>query len=217
MLLPNVHLIHINAVNKPSPLSIPVRSQQNIIPAHHPLTHLALAIKSPVLKPVTALPTHPVLHVLILVPELYSNAILGKGKQLLAQTVVAFPRPFGSQEVDDGFCSGEEGGAVAPDAVRGVGLRHARGISTWTDAVSGPAEWVGQWIVVLLGVPRVLGSLDLFAGGVVGEGGFNVSHCGLNCDISSINGEPRMLLVMVGDVDLTKPEIDKPLTCPREG
>lgn len=178
MLLANVSLLHIDAVDKPSALAIPVRTEHDVIPAHHPLAHLArLPIKSPVLEAIAPLPAHAVIRILILVPELDCNAVVGEGKELLAEAVVALAGPFGGQKGNDGVGAGEEVVAVAPDAVNGVGLRDSRRISSpCSEHGTARVDYRSRYSA-LLGVPRVLGRLDLLPGGVLGEGGFDICHC----------------------------------------
>ena len=130
MLLPNLRLVNIHPIHKPPPLPIPIGSNQDIIPTHHPLTHLPrLAVESPVLQPVAALPAQPIVRVLELVPELHGDPVVREREQLLPQTIPPLALPLRGQELDDALGSGEEGGAVAPDTGRGVGLRDSDGVS----------------------------------------------------------------------------------------
>lgn len=134
MLLSNLNILHIHTIHKPSALSIPVRAEKDVVPTHHPLAHLPrLPIKGPVLEAIAPLPAHSIFRILKLVPELHGNAIIGEGEDLLAEPVALFPIPLLSQEVDDGFRSGEKRGAIAPDAVCRVGLRDSGGISVSPD------------------------------------------------------------------------------------
>ena len=54
------------------------------------------------------------MRVLILVPELDGDAIVGESKELLAQPVVFFFLPFLCEELDDGIATLEEGVPVSP-------------------------------------------------------------------------------------------------------
>lgn len=87
MPLVNMHLINIHSIRKPPTLPIPIRSQNHIIPRHHPLPHLPLLIERPILQPITPLPPLGILSILVLVPELYGDAVLRECKQLFAETV----------------------------------------------------------------------------------------------------------------------------------
>lgn len=128
--LPNLHLFHIHSLHKPSSLSIPIRSKDDVITTHHPLPHFPrLPVKGPVLESIAPFPAHPVIRILVLIPELDGNPIIGEGKHLLKEPVAAFPLPFGGQEVDDGVGPGEEVAAVAPDGIGSVGLRDSGWIS----------------------------------------------------------------------------------------
>lgn len=126
MFLTDRDLVYIHPINKPAPLPIPVRAEQQIIPTHHTLAHLSrLIIKSPILQTITSLPSHPIICILILIPELNRDPIVPEGEQLLAQSIVALALPFGRQKIDNGIRARKEGGAVTPDAARSVGLRNS--------------------------------------------------------------------------------------------
>lgn len=130
MFLTDRDLIYIHPVNKPAPLAIPVRAEKQIIPTHHTLAHLPrLTIKSPILQTIASLPSHPIIRILILIPELNRDPIVPKSEKLLAQSIVAFALPFGCQKFDNGVCAREEEGTVTPDASWRVGLRDSLGIS----------------------------------------------------------------------------------------
>lgn len=120
MLFRNVHLIDIDALLEP-PLCL---RDLDIVATHLALAHAPILGKGPILQAIAALPLHPVMRVLILVPELHRNFVLREGEQLLAEGVVLFLVPFPGQEFDDVGSPGQEFVAVAPDAVWGVGLRN---------------------------------------------------------------------------------------------
>jgi hypothetical protein len=109
MLFADVYSIDVNSINEPSAVTVPVRSKYQVIPAHHPLAHLAsFPVKCPILKAVAALPAHPIFYVLILVPELHGNTVIRESKELLAESVTVFTLPFAGQERDNRFCAGQE-------------------------------------------------------------------------------------------------------------
>ena len=146
MPLSNLHTIHIHALLEP-PLPFP---NLHIIPAHHPLPHPPIRIERPVLQPIAPFPLHPITRILILVPKLHGDLVLGEREQFLPQPVVLLLRPLLCEKGFDSSTPLQEGGPVAPDAGRRVGFRYAgRG----------------------LGVPEVLGGFDFGVGGGGGEGG----------------------------------------------
>jgi hypothetical protein len=109
MLFADIYSINVNPINEPSPFTVPIWSKQQVIPAHHPLAHLArFPFIRPILEAVAALPAHPIFCVLILVPELHRNAVIRESKELFAESVTVFTLPFGCQELDDRFCAGQE-------------------------------------------------------------------------------------------------------------
>lgn len=67
-----------------------------------PLPHLSVWGKGPILQAVAPLPLHAVVGILELIPELYGNFVVGKGKELLAQPVVLFPLPLLGQQFLNG-------------------------------------------------------------------------------------------------------------------
>lgn len=127
--LPNSNILNIHSIHKPPPLPIPFNPKHHVIPRHHPLPHFTFTIKRPILQPITPLPFHPILCILILVPELHGDAVIGEREQLFAETVGMLLLPFLSQKFDYGVGSCEEGSTVAPDAVRGVSCCYFGGVS----------------------------------------------------------------------------------------
>lgn len=117
MLLRNSHLIHIFHIICKPPSLLP---NKDIIPTHLSLPHNALFIVRPILQAIAPLPLHPVVSILILVPELHGDLVVREGEELLAQTVVLLLVPLGGQELDDLFAAFQEDVAVAPDRVLGV-------------------------------------------------------------------------------------------------
>lgn len=94
--------IYVNALNKPASLAIAVRSEEQVITAHHTLAHFPrFSIKSPILQSIAPLPTHSVSRVLVFIPELHGDAIITERKELLAQTVVVLSLPLSSQKRDN--------------------------------------------------------------------------------------------------------------------
>lgn len=83
----NIDLININPIYKPPPLSIAIRPQKQVIPRHHPLPHLPVLVKRPILQPVASLPLIFIVVILILVPELHGDAIVRERKELFAETI----------------------------------------------------------------------------------------------------------------------------------
>jgi len=153
MLLANVHRIDIYSVNEPSTLNsllrnrnaIAILPQQDIITTHHSLAHLATVrgIISPILQPIASLPLHSIVRILILVPKLHGDLVVGEGEDLFAELVGLLLLPLGGQEgVDGGGALGEDA-AVAPDGVGCVALDD---------------------FVRRTGVPEVLGELDFLVG-----------------------------------------------------
>lgn len=118
MLLRNLHRINIHPILIP-PLLL---TNLNIIPTHHPLPHNTILIERPILEPIAALPLHPIMGILILVPELNGDLIISKREELFTQLVVVLFVPLPGQKFDDLLRAGEEVVAVAPDAVGGVGF-----------------------------------------------------------------------------------------------
>lgn len=81
MFLSNRDIFHVSTIHKPPTVSITVRADEHVIPTHHPLAHLPrLPVKSPVLETIAPLPAHPVLGVLILIPELHRDSVIREGK-----------------------------------------------------------------------------------------------------------------------------------------
>lgn len=97
MLLTNVDGVNIYALAEPPLLFCDL----DIVAAHLSLPHSAVCRKGPVLKPVTPLPFHPVVCILILVPELDGDLVIPEGEEFFAQPVVELFVPLGGQEADD--------------------------------------------------------------------------------------------------------------------
>jgi hypothetical protein len=140
MSLPNVNSIHIHPVHEP-PLLL---RNLDIIPTHLSLPHLAISRESPVLKPIAPLPLHSIRAILVLVPELHRDLVVGESEELFAQAVGLFFRPLGCQEVFDGGGALQEVGAVAPDAVGGVGFGYSFGVSLSRGTRLEPFLWRGE-------------------------------------------------------------------------
>lgn len=106
MFLTDRDSIYINSINKPAPLTIPVRAEKQIIDAHHTLAHFPrLTIKGLILQAIASLPSHSIIRILILIPRLDRDPIIPEREQLLAETVVVLALPFGRQKLDNGICS----------------------------------------------------------------------------------------------------------------
>ena len=130
MFLTDRDIVYIHSIDKPAPLTISVRAEKQIIPTHHALAHLPrLMIESPIFQTIASLPSHAIIRILILIPELNRDPIVPESEQLLAQSIVTFALPFCRQKFDNGVCPREEAGTVTPDASWRVGLRHSLGIS----------------------------------------------------------------------------------------
>lgn len=134
MLLPNLYLVDLNAVLEP-PLLF---SNFDIVPTHHPLPHPAVLRERPIFQAIAALPLHPVLFVLVLIPELNRDPAVLESEKFFAETVVLLLLPLGGQEGDNFIMALEEGGAVAPDAVFGVGF----GYVSWISRLSVRGIWL---------------------------------------------------------------------------
>lgn len=80
MLLPNMHFINIQPILEPPPL-LP---NLHIVPAHLTLPHPSIVRKSPILQAIASLPLHTIMRVLILIPELHRDLVIGKGEKLFA-------------------------------------------------------------------------------------------------------------------------------------
>jgi hypothetical protein len=112
-----------------------------------PPGHQAVLVELPQFVAVRAPP--PAVGVAGLVLEADRDAVAVERPQVLAQGVLLLACPFRGEEGDDLGAAGEEGVAVAPDGVLGVGE--------------------GDFVRVA-GVPGVLGGLDLPRRGLAGEG-----------------------------------------------
>jgi len=118
MLLADLNQVHIHAVLEPS---LRVR-ELDIIATHLPLPHPPVLRKRPVLKTITTLPLHAIVGILILVPELDCDLVVGESEQLLAKLVALLLLPLLGQEVDDLDVALEEGAAIAPNTVVSIGF-----------------------------------------------------------------------------------------------
>lgn len=127
--LPNRNILNIHSIDKPPPLPIPSNPKHHVIPRHHPLPHLTLTVKCPIFQTIAPLPLHPVLCILIFVPELHGDAVIGEGEQLFAETVGMLLFPLFGQKFDYGVGACEEGSTIAPDAVGGVSCCYLGGVS----------------------------------------------------------------------------------------
>src|SRR6266700_8186543 len=120
---------------------------RDVVDARLPAAHQAVLVELPQLIAVAAPP--PAIRVMGLVLEPDRDPVLAERPQVLAQGVVELAVPLGGKELDDRGPPGEEGVAVAPGRIHGVGARDALGIA---------------------GVPGVLGGLHL------GQGAFPVER-----------------------------------------
>src|SRR5215469_18318777 len=120
---------------------------RDVVDAGLATAHQAVLVELPQLVAVAAPPL--ALRVVGLVLEPDRDPVLPEGPQVLAQGVVELAVPLGREELDDRGPPGEEGIAVAPGRVHGVGARDALGVA---------------------GVPGVLGGLHL------GQGAFQVER-----------------------------------------
>ncbi|KAL4781590.1 hypothetical protein BJX76DRAFT_335189 [Aspergillus varians] len=85
MFLSYFYILNIHPINKSPPFTVPVRSKDDIIAAHHPLAHLScFPVEGPVFKAVAPLPLHGVVDILILVPELDRDTVIGEGEKLFS-------------------------------------------------------------------------------------------------------------------------------------
>ena len=125
VLLGNLDRVHVYAVFIP-PLLL---TNLHIIPAHLSLPHAAVVGERPIFEPVTPLPLHPVVHILIFIPKLDCNLVVRKREQLLAQLVIVLFLPFRLQEADNGSAALEEFITVAPDRIFSVGFGACFGIA----------------------------------------------------------------------------------------
>ena len=153
MSLTDIHLVHVHPIFEPSSYPeisrgiVPYTCSRltrlldlNIITTHLPLAHLPILCKRPILQTITPLPLHPIMRILILIPELDRDLVLEEREQLLAKSVVLLFLPFLGQEVFDCGGSGKERVAVSPDAVGGVRLSD----DFWVPRRSGGAVNLGK-------------------------------------------------------------------------
>jgi len=125
MRLRDVHRIYIfDILSEPSLTLL----QHHIVPAHLPLPHGAILGKRPVLEPVAAFPLHAVTGILVLVPKLHGDLVVGECEQLLAQAIVLLLGPLCRQKCNDLLAALDEVVTVAPDAVGRVGQADLFGV-----------------------------------------------------------------------------------------
>src|SRR5580704_15450863 len=120
---------------------------RDVVDARLAPAHQAALVELPQLVAVAAPPLAIRVAGLVLEPD--RDPVLAERPQVLAQGVVELAAPLGGEELDDRGPPGEEGVAVAPGRVHGVGARDALGVA---------------------GVPGVLGGLHL------GHGAFPVER-----------------------------------------
>src|SRR3954462_10593509 len=120
---------------------------RDVVDARLAAAHVALVVELPLLVAVAAPPLPR--RVATLVLEAHGDPVAAERPQVLAQRVVELALPLAGEERDDRLAAGEELVTVAPLRVLRV-----RG----SDALR-----IGR-------VPRILGRLDLLAGGLLGEG-----------------------------------------------
>lgn len=163
-LLRHTLIVHIDTIDIPSALDaflgyghpITIPAQDDVIRTHLSLSHLPrLPVKRPVLETVRALPLHAVVPILVFIPELHGNLVVGEGKQFLAKTVVGFLLPLFREERDDLLGAHEEVVPVAPNRVGRVAVGNLFGVT---------------------GVPHVLGEFDFLPGCCEGEWRFEGGH-----------------------------------------
>jgi hypothetical protein len=118
MLLRNLNSVNINARLEP-PLLL---GDENIIAAHHPLTHTTILRKGPVLEPITPLPLQTVVCVAKLIPELHCNLVVMESKELFAEHIVNFAGPFILKEGDYFRGAVDKVVAITPNAIVCVGF-----------------------------------------------------------------------------------------------
>ena len=92
MLLRDVDSIDIHSILEPALFGRNI----NIITTHLPFAHTTIICESPVLQTITPLPLHPIVLILVLIPELHRNLVVGKGEQFFAQTIRLLLLPLGS-------------------------------------------------------------------------------------------------------------------------
>ena len=138
----------------------PVRRwDRHVVDGGLPPAHQALVVELPQLVAVAAEPLARRVVPLVLEPD--GDPVAAEPPEALAQDVVELALPLGGQERDDLLAAGEEGVAVPPDRVGGVGEADAVGVAS---------------------VPGVLGGLHLAQGRVLverRERGACFAHVGL--------------------------------------
>jgi hypothetical protein len=116
---------------------------RHVVDARLAPAHEAVVVELPQLVAVAAEPLAG--RVVAFVLEAHRDPVPGERPEALAEGVVELSFPLGGEERDDLVASGDEGVAVAPDGVGGVGAG---------DSLRIP------------GVPGVLGRLDLLGRGL---------------------------------------------------
>ena len=119
---------------------------RQVVDAGIALLHQAVLVEFPVLIAVRPIPMAGI--VVPFIGKAHSDAVVGSGPDFLDQAVIELLGPFTRQETDDLLAAGDEFGAFAPRAVRGIGQRHANRIAA---------------------VPAIIGGAHLLAGGFGGE------------------------------------------------
>lgn len=121
MFLGDRRVLDIHSVDEPSPFSVTSGAEHNVIPRHLALAHLPRGVvKGPVFETVASFPFHAIARVLVFVPELDGDAVVGEGEKFLAKTVGFLFLPLCGQESYDRVGAFDEGVAVTPDRVRRI-------------------------------------------------------------------------------------------------
>lgn len=80
MLLGNINSVHVNSILEPALFL----GYLDIITAHLPLPHATIIGESPVLEPITPLPLHTIVLVLVLIPELHGDFVVCECEELFS-------------------------------------------------------------------------------------------------------------------------------------
>lgn len=105
------------------------------------------------------------MRILVLVPELHGDFVIGEREKLLSQPVALFLLPLLGEEAFDRCSANDEAGSIAPYAVWCIGLRNDLGISTL-----GEGWTMSGGVHNTLIVPEVLCLLDFGKCGRFGKG-----------------------------------------------